>query len=110
MKLAKQNNNTINPFYYLIVPLVIIGLSLCVLKNKNSVLHLFNEKTTSIIMPQLVPWQSVGGCLQPMKIYISDLPMGAEAVLELSDMQAANFKKDNFNLYIPPGYRRQFLP
>ena len=55
-------------------------------------------------------WQSVGRCQQPMKIYISDLPMGAEAVLELSDIQPANFKKDGFNLYIPPGYRRQFLP
>ena len=55
-------------------------------------------------------WQSIGGCPQPMKIYISELPLATEAVLELSDIQPANFKKDDFNLYIPPGYRRQFLP
>jgi len=55
-------------------------------------------------------WQTVGGCPQPMKIIISELPFGTGAVIELSDIQPANLKKDDFNLYIPPGYRRQFLP
>jgi len=55
-------------------------------------------------------WQTVGGCPQPMKIIISELPFGTGAVIELSDIQPANLKKDDFNLYIPSGYRRQFLP
>ena len=45
-----------------------------------------------------------------MTIRISGLSFGAEATLHFSDVQEAVLTEDKFNLPIPQGYRRQFLP
>lgn len=55
-------------------------------------------------------WQRIQDCLQPMTILISGLTFGAEATLHFSDVQEAVLNGDSFNLPIPPGYSRQFLP
>lgn len=55
-------------------------------------------------------WQPVEQCLQPMKIAVSGLSFGAEATVTLKDVKQANLSNTDFNLPIPPGYLRQFLP
>ena len=55
-------------------------------------------------------WQTVGECLQPTKISVSGLSFGGEATIKFRDIQPANLGNSDFNLPIPPGYKRQFLP
>jgi hypothetical protein len=65
-------------------------------------------KTAAVISYQ--NWQMIGQCLQPMQIQMSGLSFGAEATLRFSDVQETVLSKDGFNLPIPPGFKRQFLP
>ncbi|MEE4165711.1 MAG: hypothetical protein V2I35_06905 [Desulfocapsaceae bacterium] len=55
-------------------------------------------------------WQIIGRCPQPMEIQMSGLSFGAEATLRFSDVQETPLSKNGFNLPIPPGFKRQFLP
>lgn len=56
-------------------------------------------------------WQEMGACLQPTSLSISGLSFGGTATLRLSDIQERSPLNDNdFNLPIPRGYKRQFLP
>ena len=65
-------------------------------------------KTEAVIRYE--EWQPLGECLQPMKILLSGLSFGAEATMNFSDIQQVNLRETDFNLPIPPGYKRQFLP
>ena len=55
-------------------------------------------------------WHTKNNCPQPMSIRISGLSFGAEAELRFSDVQEAVLGDDSFDLPIPAGYLRQFLP
>ena len=55
-------------------------------------------------------WHALDHCAQPMRIRISGLSFGAEAELRFSDVQESVLSDDTFNLPIPAGYMRQFLP
>ncbi len=55
-------------------------------------------------------WHAVEHCAQPMRIRISGLSFGAEAELRFSDVQESVLGDDTFDLPIPSGYMRQFLP
>lgn len=65
-------------------------------------------KTEAVIRYE--EWQTIGACLQPMKLSLSGLSFGAEATMKFGDIQQANLREADFNLPIPPGYKRQFLP
>lgn len=56
-------------------------------------------------------WQEIEACLQPTYLSISGLSSGVAATLRLSDIQERSLLgEDDFNLPIPRGYKRQFLP
>ncbi len=65
-------------------------------------------KTEAVIKYE--EWQTVGECLQPTKISVSGLAFGGEATMKFRDIQPANLSNSDFNLPIPRGYKRQFLP
>lgn len=71
---------------------------------------ILNEKGKIEAVISYEDWQAVGQCSQPMRISISGLSFGAEATLIFSDMRQADLSNDDFNLPIPAGYTRQFLP
>ena len=55
-------------------------------------------------------WGTEKSCPQPMSIRISGLSFGAEAELRFSDVQESDLGDHMFDLPIPAGYLRQFLP
>ncbi len=55
-------------------------------------------------------WYPENTCPQPMSIRISGLSFGAEAEMRFSDVQESVLGDDTFDLPIPAGYLRQFLP
>ncbi len=56
-------------------------------------------------------WQNSGKCIQPTSFNVTDLPLGAEINMHLSDIITDKvFSKNNFILRPPPGYYIQLLP
>jgi outer membrane lipoprotein-sorting protein len=72
---------------------------------------LMNASDDPIAKIQYRDWQQKNRCGQPMTFDITDLPMGAEITLHLSDIITDKvFDKTNFILMPPPGYFIQLLP
>ncbi len=72
---------------------------------------LMNTEDTPIARIQYGGWQRSSTCQLPTILAITDLPMGAEVSLHLSDIITDKvFDKDNFTLLPPPGYFIQVFP
>jgi outer membrane lipoprotein-sorting protein len=72
---------------------------------------LMNTENDPIARMQYGGWQPGNTCQLPTSLKITDLPMGAEVSLHLSDIITNKvFDKDNFTLFPPPGYFIKAFP
>jgi len=86
--------------------------------------HLLIEQSASVLRSQIIEsdkgeliaeitydnWVRTGNCQQPRTIKVTGLEYDTELTIQLSNVQPANLKKDDFRLKYPAGYLKQITP
>lgn len=71
---------------------------------------LIDERGQPLATLEYLQWQELEGCHYPVALVIGELPLGGRAELHFSDIRQNSFEAADFNIDMPRGFSRTWLP
>lgn len=71
---------------------------------------LLDERNRPFATLAYIEWQEIDQCLYPVALSIDGLPLGGQVDLSFTDIRQSEFEPADFNVDIPRGFLRTWLP